>query len=177
MGLRFVLMLMAAVAVQAGSWTVTGSSVSFVVMNGGSPVKGTLTGLKADIRFDPSSLETSSIRATVDTATIKTGIALRDRHLRSEDYFFSTMYPKIVMQADRFESLGNAKYLGAFEVTMRGKKKRIDIPFTFHGDGDTGKFSGTVTFDRTEFGVGGRSRFVANEAAVTVEVDVKRGAE
>lgn len=177
MALRFLVMLLAAVAAQAGSWTVTGSSVSFVVMNGGHPVRGTLSGLKADLRFDPASLETSSIRATVDTATVKTGIALRDRHLRSEDYFFSTMYPKIVMECDRFESLGNGKYLGAFEVTMRGKKKRVDVPFTFRSDGDTGKFSGTVTFDRTEYGVGGRSRFVANEAAVTVEVDVKRGAE
>lgn len=177
MGLRFLAMLMMAASVQAAAWNVTGSSVTFVVMNGGSPVKGTLTGLKADIRFDPSSLETSSIRATVEAATIKTGIALRDRHLRSEDYFYSTLYPRIVMACDRFESLGNGKYLGAFEVTMRGKKKRVDVPFTFRGDGDSGKFSGTVTIDRTEFGVGGRSRFVANEAVVTVEVDVKRGAE
>ncbi|HSN67858.1 MAG TPA: YceI family protein [Thermoanaerobaculia bacterium] len=177
MGPRFLALLLLAASVQAADWNVTGSSVTFVVMNGSHPVKGSLTGLKADIRFDPSSLETSAIRASVETTTIKTGIALRDRHLRSEDYFYSTLYPKIVMECDRFESLGNGKYLGAFQVTMRGKKKRVDVPFTFRSGGGTGRFAGTVTIDRTEFGVGGRSRFVADQVAVTVEVDVQRVGE
>lgn len=174
MGLPFFALLMAAAALQAAAWNVTGSSVTFVVKNGGHPVQGSLSGLNATIRFDPAALESSSIRASVDVATIRTGIRLRDRHLRSDDYFDAARYPTILMECERFESLGGGRYLGAFEITMRGTKKRVDVPFTFRSDGETGRFAGDVTIDRTEFGVGGRSRFVASEAAIHVEVDVGR---
>lgn len=174
MVLPFLAILMATVAVQAPAWHVTGSSVTFVVKNAGHPVKGTMSGLKAEIRFDPSALDASSIRATVDVATVKTGIGLRDRHLRSGDYFHAEKFPTILMECNHFESLGDGRYRGAFEVTMHGTKERVDVPFTFRTSGETGRFAGTITIDRTEFGVGGRSRFVSSEVVVNVEVDVKR---
>jgi polyisoprenoid-binding protein YceI len=176
MGLPFLVLIMAAASVQASAWNVTGSSVTFVVLNGGHPVSGKLSGLKADIRFDPAALDASSIRATVDVGTIKTGIALRDRHLRSDDYFDVARFPTILLRCDRFQSLGDDRHLGACEITMRGVKRRVDVPFTFRDEGGSGRFAGEITLDRTDFGVGGRSRFVASEVVVRVEVEASREA-
>ncbi len=176
MPLHFLGILMAAAAaMQAPAWTVTGSTVTFAVRNAGSVVEGRLGGLKADIHFDPQDPGAGSVRATVDTATVKTGISLRDRHLRSCDYFCAAKHPTILMESHGFEPAGHGRYRGSFDLTIRGTKKRIDVPFTFHATGeDTGRFTGDVVIDRTHFGVGGKSMFVANEVAVHVEVDVKR---
>ncbi|HEY0787607.1 MAG TPA: YceI family protein [Thermoanaerobaculia bacterium] len=170
-------LLTVATAAQAAAWSVTGSSVTFAVRNAGAVVDGKLGNLTADIAFDPAALEASSIRATVDTASVRTGIALRDRHLRSCDYFCAGQHPKILMESRGFEALGGDRYRGAFDLTIRGTKQRVEVPFTFRSDGATGRFSGEITIDRTHFGVGGKSMFVASDVAVRVDVNVKREAE
>jgi polyisoprenoid-binding protein YceI len=178
MTLSFAAVLLAAVAAaQPAAWVVTGSKVTFAVKNAGAVVEGTIGGLKGDIRFDPKALDASSIRATLDAANIKTGIALRDRHLRSCDYFCAAQHPTILMESIGFERAGEGRYRGTFDLIIRGTKKRVEVPFTFRESGDTARFAGEITVDRTHFGVGGKSRFVANDAHVRVEVDVKRGAE
>lgn len=178
MALPFLAVLMAvAAAAPPAAWSVTGSTVRFAVRNAGAVVEGRLGNLDADIRFDPASLDESSIRASIDTATVKTGIALRDRHLRSCDYFCAEQHPKIVMESHGFAPAGEGRYRGTFDLTIRGTKKRVEVPFTFHSDGATGRFAGDITIDRTHFGVGGKSMFVASDVAVHVEVSVKRGAE
>lgn len=178
MALPLLAVLMAvAAAAQPAAWRVTGSSVTFAVRNAGAVVDGRLGNLDTDIRFDPAALDASSIRATVDTMTVKTGIALRDRHLRSCDYFCAERHPKIVMESHGFEPAGDGRYRGTFDLTIRGTKKRIEVPFTFRSDGATGRFSGDITIDRTHFGVGGKSMFVASDVTVRVEVNVRREGE
>lgn len=175
MVLPFLAILLAALAApEAPAWTVTGSKVSFAVRNAGAVVEGTLGGLKADIRFDPEALDASSIRASVDTASVRTGISLRDRHLRSCDYFCAEKFPMILMESVTIEPDGDGRYHATFDVTIRGTKKRVVVPFTFQQNGETARFAGDITVDRTEFGVGGKSRFVANDAKVHVEVDVRK---
>ncbi len=168
-----VLLTVAATA-QGSDWTVTGSKVTFAVRNAGGVVEGRLGGLEADIRFDPAAPRAGSIRASLATATVKTGIALRDRHLRSCDYFCAAKHPTIVMESHGFEPAGEGRYRGTFDLTIRGTKQRVEVPFTFRSDGETGHFAGDITIDRTHFGVGGKSMFVANDVAVHVEVRVKR---
>ena len=75
--------------------TITKSAITFQIKNLGINVGGSFNGLKADINFDPSHLDSSSIEASVESNTVNTDNESRDRHLKSEDYFDVDKYPEI----------------------------------------------------------------------------------
>src|SRR6186997_1277006 len=54
----------------------------------GKEVKGTIGGLRSHIHFDPAHPEEAVISASVMVATVNTGNKKRDRHLRTEDFFY-----------------------------------------------------------------------------------------
>ena len=68
-------------------------AVKFNIHNAGLEVTGTIDSVTAEIKFDPKSLSQSTIVATADPATIRTGIAIRDKHLKRSDYFDIAHYP------------------------------------------------------------------------------------
>ena len=64
---------------------VTSSKIGFTIKNTGLPVHGTLGKMEAMLTFDPAQPEKSHLEASVTVAALKTGIALRDRHLQKPD--------------------------------------------------------------------------------------------
>ena len=81
-----VLLIATGVACGQHIWIVDSSSVSFQIRNAGINVDGTFDGLEAEINFDPKKLKNSKIVASVDAASVDTGIRIRNNHLRKSDY-------------------------------------------------------------------------------------------
>ena len=67
--------------------TITRSSVTYKIKNLGIMTEGKFGGLQADIRFDPSRLDSSTIEASVDVNTIDSDNKTRDGHLKGEKFF------------------------------------------------------------------------------------------
>lgn len=148
------------------------SKVSFKIKNFGSTVNGSFNGLKGTILFDASKLSDAKFDVTVNTATIDTGIGMRDNHLRKPDYFGATDFPlihfvttKVMASAKPNEAIITGK------LTIKKTTKEISFPFSYSVSNGGLQFKGEFKIDRTDFGIGGNSFSLSDE--VTVSLDVK----
>lgn len=153
---------------------ITKSEITFKIRNLGINTGGSLGTPVADINFDPQKLASSSIVATVDVATIDTKNDKRDKHLKSADYFDVEKYPKITMKSVSFKHNSGDNYTGKFNVTIKDKTQLITVPFTYTESASASFFKGEFKIKRSNFGIGGSSMILSDEATVTVSVDVSK---
>ncbi len=154
-----------------GGQKVTSSAITFKIKNMGINTEGKFGGLKATIIFDKDNLDKSSIEASVDTKTLDSDNSLRDNHLKKEEYFDVEKYPEITMKSVLLNHQKGENYSGIFDVTIKGKTKRIKIPFTYIENGNNNSFKGNFTISRSDFDIGGKSMILANDAQVAITVE------
>jgi len=154
--------------------TVTRSAITFQTKNMGIGVGGTISGLQADIRFNPVNLASSAIDASVDAGSINTDNSSRDDHLKDEDFFDVSHYPKIIIKSVSFRHKSGDKYVGQFSLTIKDKTKVFDVPFTYTTIENTATFTGGLKLNRLDFGIGGSSLVMSNEVSVSIEVQIAR---
>lgn len=99
-------------------------------------VRGQFNKVSGSIEFDPSRASNLSVNAEIDVASIWTGVAKRDDHLRTADFFDVKKYPKMLFKSSAIrQGTGNQCTIDG-ELTLHG----ITRPVTL-----TGKLSGPVT--------------------------------
>lgn len=138
------------------------NQVSFSIKNAGLTVNGSVGGLRAKVILDTLQPANSEIRASVEVATLQTGIAARDRHLLKQDYFDAAKYPYMILQSKNIRYLGKGKFEGVFELEIKGIKKQIKIDFYKKGQ----SIYATFKINRLEFKVGESSWLLSDEVSV-----------
>jgi polyisoprenoid-binding protein YceI len=147
------------------------SSVAFTIKNFGLSVSGSFKGLKGTIQFDPQHLGASSFAVTVDASTVNTGIDMRDNHLRKEEYFSVADHPLISFNSTKITASNKDGYLFIFgDLTIKGVTKSISFPFRAVPNGNGYTFSGSFSFNRKDFGVGGSSISMSDKVNVELRV-------
>ena len=154
------------------TWKPGEYEVSFKIKNAGLTVTGRFTGLKANLVFNPSDLAKSSLSASVDVTTIKTGIDKRDKDLQEEQYFNSDKYKSIEVKSTKLYAKDD-KYSGIFNVTIKGVTKQVEFPFEFTKNGNDGEFKGSFELNRRDFGVGGSSMMMSDKLTVSIMIKAK----
>lgn len=150
---------------------VTKSSVTYDIKNMGINTSGVFGGLQADIKFDDQHLATSSIDASIDVTALNSDNTMRDNHLKSEDYFDVAKYPRITMKSVSFKHKSGNNYAGVFNVTIKDKTKQLEVPFTYVESASSAAFKGSFKLNRRDFGVGGKTLTLSNEATVNISVE------
>jgi len=153
-------------------WQPTEYEISTRIKNAGLTVTSRFTGLKADLVFSPEELAKSSLTASVEVETIKTGIDKRDKHLQQEEYFNTAKYKLIEMKSVKLYKKGN-QYAGMFNVTMKGVTRQVEFPFTFTRNGTNAEFKGSFELNRRDFGVGGKSMTMSDDLTVDIMIKAK----
>jgi polyisoprenoid-binding protein YceI len=108
-----------------------------------------------DLNADPAK---SKISATIDVASINTGVERRDNHLRSADFFDAAKFPTITFKSSKVSLDGN-KLSVAGDLTIHGITKPVTLEGKYRGSVDDGygheKVGATLstTISRKEFGV------------------------
>lgn len=161
-------------AIAQTSQKVTSSAITYKIKNMGIGTEGKFGGFKATISFDKNNLDKSSIEASVDTRTLDSDNTMRDNHLKKEEYFDVEKYPEITMKSASFTHQKNENYTGLFDVTIKGKTKRVKIPFTYTENGSNNSFKGSFTINRSDFDIGGKSMVLADDALITVAVETTK---
>src|SRR5262245_16090425 len=88
------------------------SQVEFAVpFMGLATVKGAFEEFTGAIRLGEQRVEKSSISVVIQTASLHTGNSLRDRHLRSSDFFDVDQFPVITFTSDSIVARTNGKYV------------------------------------------------------------------
>jgi polyisoprenoid-binding protein YceI len=101
-------------------------------------INGLSNDVKGSVTFDVEDVTTLSGEISISTASIKTGIELRDEHLRSADWLDADNYPEITFT---IKSVGNvislesnkltAKVTGSFTVHGISKEVIVDVTMTY----------------------------------------------
>lgn len=136
------------------------SFVQFRIQHlGFSWLHGRFNTLEGSYSYDDAKPEAANIKVTIDTASIDTNHAERDKHLRSKDFFAVNEYPKATFVSTAYKQLGKDKGILEGKLTMRGITKPIRIDVTHMGAGDDPwggyrrGFYGTTTITLADFGI------------------------
>lgn len=148
--------------------------VNFVIKNAGLKVNGSMTGLEGFIIMDPQNTAPVKIEGSIDPNTIKTGIGLRDNHLKKADYFSVKEFPKIYMASTQIKKRSARKYTGDFDLTIKDIKKSISIPFTFSSTGEGYAMQGEFSINRLDFGLGENSVILSDTVKIFLLITAKQ---
>lgn len=135
------------------------SEVGFRVRHFFAKVPGRFDEWEGTLTFDPKDLTTAGVEVTIQAASIDTGNANRDNHLRNEDFFDAQQYPEIRYVSKGVRKLDQDRYLMEGELTMKGITKAVDLEVESLGIGTgmrgrrMGGFQARGNLDRQDFGV------------------------
>jgi polyisoprenoid-binding protein YceI len=80
-------------------------------------------------------LERSTVRATIQAASIDTGNKMRDDHLRSADFLGVDAHPVIEYTGSSITSLGDEKWRVNGELTLNGVTRAVPLELAYLGVG------------------------------------------
>jgi polyisoprenoid-binding protein YceI len=94
-----------------------------------STVRGRFEEVDADIHLDEEHPERSHVSARINAASLNTGTADRDAHLKSPDFFNVESYPEIRFESTRVQRRGDR-----LELTGNLTIKDVTKPITLKGE-------------------------------------------
>ncbi|HKZ89078.1 MAG TPA: YceI family protein [Thermoplasmata archaeon] len=124
-----------------------------------STVTGRFKSLRGSVTRDEAAIENSRVEAEIDAASIDTGVADRDNHLRSADFFDVANHPKLVFRSTKIEDLGGDSGRMHGELTIRGVTRPVILAVSYLGEirdpwGNRRRgFSAETTLYRKDFGM------------------------
>jgi polyisoprenoid-binding protein YceI len=168
-----------AVAARADVYTIDKghSEVSFQVRHLVTQVRGNFNDYQGTINLDPANMERSSVDFQIKADSIDTNLPDRDKHLKSEDFFFVEKYPEITFKSKSVKKTGKDTYDVAGTLTMRGVAKEVTLPVTFLGTikdprgNEKAGFSTDLTLNRKDYGINWNAAL--DNGGVVLSDDVK----
>jgi len=85
--------------------------------------------------YDENNPDASKIEVNIDTASIDSNHAERDKHLRSKDFLDTSRYPTAKFVSTSFKEKGKNKALLKGKLTLHGVTKNIEIELEHVGHG------------------------------------------
>jgi polyisoprenoid-binding protein YceI len=124
-----------------------------------SKVRGTFKEFSGTVDFNEEDPVQSVIEVIIDAASLDTGAADRDGHLRSPDFFNVAEYPQAIFRSTRIESEDgrNGRLMG--NLTIKNITKEVAVEVSFLGSEknpwgvSTAHFEGSTTIDRRDWGL------------------------
>jgi polyisoprenoid-binding protein YceI len=112
-----------------------------------------------EFSYDEANPEASQISVTIDTASVDSNHAERDKHIRSADFLDVATYPeaKFISTGLKMNGDGSAKLMGDF--TLHGVTKPITIDVYKMGEGKDpwggyrAGFQGSTTITMADYGM------------------------
>jgi polyisoprenoid-binding protein YceI len=122
-------------------------------------VRGTFTDVAGTIELDEADPTASRAEITVQAASVDSGFAARDTHLRSDDFFAAERYPEIKVVSTAITPKGGNDYVVTADMTVKDVTKSVDFDVEFLGfypgmDGTRrAGFNAKATIDRKAWGL------------------------
>jgi polyisoprenoid-binding protein YceI len=154
-----------------------------------SNVKGSFSGLSGVLTEHAVDSTLSSVEAAVPVATVSTGDAQRDGHLKSADFFDTEKYPTLNFKSTKVVRKAEGEYNVTGDLTIHGVTK--PVTFAVEGPSAPGKdpwgntrigLSATAKINRKDFGLVWNAALetggflVGEEIAITLDVQFIRAA-
>jgi polyisoprenoid-binding protein YceI len=112
------------------------ASIQFKIKHlGFSWLTGRVEDLGGGFSYDKRQLENSSIEVTVQTASINSNHAERDKRLRGKKYLDVKTYPEATFVSQSFTPLGEGLFALQGELTLHGVTRPISMQVQHIGEG------------------------------------------
>ncbi len=98
-----------------------------------STVTGKFNEFKGSLTQNGETLEGSDIAFSAEIDSISTGVADRDNHLKSDDFFNAAEYPQMIFAGKTFKKTGEDTYQLVGDLTIRDVTKEVELEVTHGG--------------------------------------------
>lgn len=149
------------------------SSVKFNV-RASVAIAGTFDKWDASLAFTSPELMSSVLDVKIQADSVNTGSGMKDGKLKGKDFFDVKESPQITFHSTKVVQTGpnTVEYDGDF--TIRGVTKPEKLTFAITGKGTgIGSITGTMAFDRKDYGMNKGIPFIKIADRVEVTVDFK----
>jgi polyisoprenoid-binding protein YceI len=149
------------------------SSVKFHV-NASVAIDGTFDKWDATVTMTSSAVESGVLDVKIQAGSVDTGSGMKDGKLRSKDFFDAEHDPLITFHSTKAVQNGPNTIEFDGDFTIRGVTKPEKLTFTVTGKGTgAGSITGTMAFDRKDYGMNSGIPFIKVADRVEVTVDLK----
>jgi polyisoprenoid-binding protein YceI len=178
-------------ATQVETWTIdpAHSLVEFSVKHMMiATVRGRFRDVAGTVILDPHDETSAAVDVTIDAASIDTGVAQRDGHLRSADFFDAETYPTLTYRSRRVEHVDDGVYRVVGDLTIRGVTREVVLRAEETGTvalpdgGKLAAFSASARISRRDFGLTWNQALetggvlVGDDIKIALEVELVRAA-
>ena len=138
---------------------------------------GRFNRFKGTFSYDESAPEKASLEVTIDTNSVDSNHAVRDKHLRGRDFLDVAKFPHAKFISTRYipKPKGNGILQG--QLTLHGITKPISITVESIGAGNDPwggyrrGFEGKTTFTMADFGLTKNLGFKSKEVELTLSIE------
>ncbi len=149
-----------------------------------STVHGTFRGISGTISYDPANLEKSGVEASIEVSSVDTGVAPRDTHLKSADFFDTAKFPTMTFKSTSVHKAGD-HYDVAGDLTLHGVTKPVVLTLEDPGKSQVGMdgksvhrgFTATTTINRKDFGLTWNGTLKSGDAVLADEIRIELDVE
>jgi polyisoprenoid-binding protein YceI len=144
-----------------------------------SKVRGRFTRWNAKLELDGAALPSSSVEVEIEAASIDTGVADRDAHLRSPDFLDAAKYPTIRYRSRRAELASKDRLRVIGDLTIRDVTREVVLDVEYGGQGKDpwgnlrAGFTATASLNRKDFGLTWNQALEMGGVLVADRVDVE----
>ncbi len=155
------------------------SAAQFSVRHMGiSTVRGTFAKV-GGVVVDSADVANASVDVTIDAASVDTRVEMRDKDLRSENFFDVAKFPNITFKSKKVEAAGAGKLKVTGDLTIHGVTKEAVLDV----DGPTAPvkdprgtrhrgISATTSISRADYGMTADAGMVGDQIAIQLDVEL-----
>src|SRR5271167_595431 len=152
------------------------SSIKFDVQ-ASVAINGSFDKWTASLTFTSPEVSSGVLDVKIYAATVETGSGLKNSKLKGEDFFDVVRNPLITFKSTKIVQTGPTTFEVDGDFTIRGVTRSEKLTLTVTGKGTgSGAISGTLYFDRKDYGMNSGIPFIkiANRVEVNVALTAKR---
>lgn len=147
-----------------------------------SEVEGRFTSFSGTIDSAKPDFVGAKINFTVDVNSINTDNEMRDKHLKSDDFFNAEKYPKMTFTSSSFKKIKGNQYSLEGLLTIRDVTKKVKFNVVFIGatkssKGSVAGFKASTTINRFDYGLKWNGLTEAGGAMVGKEIAISLNLE
>jgi len=136
------------------------ASINFKVSHlGYSFIQGRFNNFEGTFSFEPANMPASKVQVTVNTRSLDSNHAERDKHLKGSQFIDAGKFPTATFVSTKVSPMDNGKFTITGDMTLNGVTKKVDINAALIGTGEDpwgnyrAGFEGTTRLQVADFGI------------------------
>ena len=149
------------------------STIRFAV-KASVPIEGTFDKWDATFTYTSTDAEAGVLDVKIQAASVNTGSGMKDGKLKGKDFFDVKNDPLITFHSTKVVQTGPDTFdvQGTFTIRGVSKPEKLNLSVSGQGTG-SGEVTGTMAFDRKDYGMNSGIPFIKIADRVEVSVDLK----